>query len=266
MFLNSFEMNKSDLEHVYDRLVRFNPVILKGYLSALLNFATFLEENKLEGVRPKVLSSTTETLLPHNRKYMQKIFDAPMFDQYGCVEVSAISYECAKHNGLHVNQEHVICEILNDNNLPVVNESGNIIATDLDNHVMPFIRYENGDCATRSEIKCTCGVKHPLMKSIEGRSTDTITLNNGRSVHGVFFTDIFYELGILANEVQKFQIYQKTPGKIECRLECKKPLGEIIKNKLIDNLYVFFDAVEYIETRRLDNESNGKYKYIIRDF
>ena len=37
-----------------------------------------------------------------------------------------------------------------------------IVATDLDNFIMPFIRFENGDMATLSEQKCSCGINQPL--------------------------------------------------------------------------------------------------------
>ena len=74
---------------------------------------------------------------------------------------------------------------------------------------MPFIRYENGDIATTTNKKCICGVNQPLMNSIEGRTTDTITLKNGSTVHGVFLTSVFYELDLFAKEIQRFQAIQQ---------------------------------------------------------
>ena len=111
LYINWFKINISDLPKIYSNLVKFKPVILKGYLSALLNLASYIEENELVGLKPKVLSTTTETLLPHNRKYLEDVFKASIFDQYGCGEISGIAYECSMHNGLHVNQEHVFQKI-----------------------------------------------------------------------------------------------------------------------------------------------------------
>ena len=263
LVLNSFNMNEETLESFYNSIIEHKPAILKGYLSSLLEFAKYIDENNLNFINLKAISSTTETLLPHNRQYLEEIYRAPIFDQYGCGEISAISYECAKHNGLHIHQEHVICEVLDDMDNPIMNSTGRIIVTDLDNLVMPFIRYENGDLATLTNVKCTCGVNQALMKSIEGRSVDTIILKNGSKVHGVFFTDIFYEIGILADMVQKFQVYQEISGEIDFRIQCTTALDEKLRQKLIDSLKVFFNKVNYSEHKVLSTETNGKFKYII---
>lgn len=136
--LNSFNMNEETANIYYNTISKQNPYLLKGYVSSLLDFAQFIENNKWEFNKLKAISTTTETLLPNNREYLERVFKVPIFDQYGCGEISAISYECSKHNGLHINQEHVICEILDTQNSPLLNQPGRVIATDLDNYVMPF--------------------------------------------------------------------------------------------------------------------------------
>jgi phenylacetate-CoA ligase len=258
-------MNEETANIYYNTISKQNSYLLKGYVSSLLDFAQFIENNKWEFNKLKAISTTTETLLPNNREYLERVFKVPIFDQYGCGEISAISYECSKHNGLHINQEHVICEILDTQNSPLLNQPGRVIATDLDNYVMPFIRYENGDIATLTDEKCTCGVNQPLMKSIEGRSIDTITLNNGSKVHGVFFTDILFEIGMLSSEFQKFQIVQNKIGSIEFRLETQKTIDNKKKEQLNLSLSRFFDSVDYVEVLKLKNEPNGKFKYIINN-
>ena len=57
------------------------------------------------------------------------------------------------------------------------------------------------------------------MDSIDGRLIDTVVLKDGNEVHGVFFTDILYELNILNDNFPRFQILQNEPGKIEFRIE-----------------------------------------------
>jgi len=262
IIINSFEMGPKDLLKVYRKLIKFRPVILKGYLSALMKLAIFIDSNSLAPVTPTVVSTTTETILPHQRKYLEKIFKAPIFDQYGCGELSAISYECSKHNGLHINQEHIICEILDSDNQPIIGTTGRVIGTDLDNYVMPFIRYDNGDMAAKSDIKCSCGVNQPLMNSIEGRTSDTITLDNGSSVHGVFLTDIFYELDIFANHIQRFQAVQRYPGQLQLFLETSITLDLEIIKKLKNKLLLFFSDVVIDQIEEIPCEENGKFRYI----
>lgn len=265
IILDSFNINEKMANTYYKAILKLNPFLIKGYVSSMLDFAKYVDKNKWTFASLKAISTTTETLLPSSRKYLEQIFKVPVFDQYGCGEVSAISYECSKHNGLHINQEHVICEILDKENNPIINQSGRVVTTDLDNYVMPFIRYENGDLATLTDKKCSCGIKHPLMKSIEGRAIDTVTLNNGIKVHGVFFTDILFEIGMLSNEFSKFQVIQNKIGSIKFRLEIQNPLVFEKKEKLLKSLSKFFNNVELIEEKKIRKESNGKFKYIINN-
>ena len=260
--IDSFKLNQQTMPFVYTKLVNHHPSLLKGYLSSLVNFAEFIEKKQLTFPKLTALSSTTETLLPHNRVYLEKVFNAPIFDQYGCGEVSGISYECSKHKGLHINQEHVLLEILNEENVSIKQNVGRVVVTDLDNYVMPFIRFDNGDMAKLSPHKCTCGVNQPLMDSIEGRAIDTIQLKDGTKVHGVFFTDILYELNILTDKVQRFQIVQSKAGEISLNIEKGSGFDNNSKSLIKNSLMQYFYSVTIIVSNRIENEENGKFLYV----
>ena len=248
--INSFRLNKENMSRVVNKINSARPAIIKGYLSSLLFLAEYMEENNLElTYTPVALSSTTETLLPHHRIFLEKVFRAPMYDQYGCGEVSAIAYECPHHNGLHITQEHVITEIVDENGIPV-SHSGNVIVTNLDNYIMPFIRYLNGDVATPSVKECSCGVNQPLLVSVDGRSGDTITLKDGAKVHGVFFTDILYEKGILSDRIQRFQVYQIVSGEIEFRIESHVAADEALDTMIYNALKKYFNRVDIVRKAR----------------
>ena len=263
LILDSFNMTEQVAISYYKKISRRTPYLIKGYTSSLLEFANFVEKYGWTFPKLKALSTTTETLMPSARKYLERIFGVPVYDQYGCGEVAAISYECNAHMGLHVNQEHVICEILDADDRMVVGKSGRVVVTDLDNFAMPFLRYENGDYATLSDEKCSCTVNSNLMKSIEGRSTDTITLKNGQKVHGVFFTDIFYELGIFSHDFPRFQIRQDSLNYIDFLLETSYPLDPSIKEKLQTVLCHYIENVNFQEVTKIAPESNGKFRYIV---
>lgn len=261
--INTFSINDKSTPAVYSQIIKYNPIILKGYLSAIILIAKYMQKNKLQPNKNlKAISTTTETLLPIYRDLLSQVFSVPVYDQYGCGEVPAISYECTKHNGLHINEEHVYLETLDDNNDEIINNKGRIVVTNLDNFVMPFIRYENGDTGTLLSEKCSCGLNSQLMGSIDGRTIDTIELINGSKVHGVFFTDILYELGINTNLISRFQIYQYESGGIEISLETDKQ----IPSDLIDNLKLelakFVKSVSVKIVSHIPNEINGKFRYI----
>lgn len=260
--INAFEMTEKGMEELAIKMKRHNTILIKGYVSSLLQFADYVSDNNISFPNLKAVSSTTETLLPHNREYLMCVFKVPIYDQYGCGEVSAISYECSHHKGLHVNLEHVICETLDKNNRPLINKSGRVVVTDLDNYIMPFIRFDSGDNATLNEFTCDCGVKQPIMESIEGRSSSTVTLKSGVQVHGVFFTDIFYELGIDTKRFQRFQLVQYKDHSVELKIESISKLNTFELTKLKNALGRFLDKVEIMSVKKIETEPNGKFLYI----
>lgn len=259
---NSFRINREILPDVISKLNRMKPVLLKGYLSSLIFLAGYMNE---KGIRlsftPEAVSSTTETLLPGDRKVLETTFNAPVYNQYGCGEASAIAYECSHHKGMHLTSEHVIVEILDDNGQPSKGR-GNVVITNLDNFIMPFIRYCNGDVATMADTKCSCGVTSPLLSSVDGRACDTIVLRDGSRVHGVFFTDILYEKEIFTDKIRRFQVYQDKPGEIEFRIESQHKSDMPTDTLLAEILERYFTRVRIRRTEMLENEPNGKFRYI----
>ncbi len=261
--LNSFNMSEKSMDSFYRQMMKYDPVLIKGYVSALIGMATYMKKNNLPANKSlRALSGTSETLLPIYRQLLESVFGVEVYDQYGCGEVSAISYECTAHKGLHINEEHVIVETLNDLDEPVTGCEGRVVVTSLDNKIMPFIRYDNGDIATLLPGKCSCGITSHLMSHVEGRTTDLITLIDGSKVHGVFFTKLLAESGITTDIIDRFQIYQHLSGETDIRLETKKRIPENLIDKLDKNMHRFLNKVAIMVVDHIENEENGKFKYI----
>jgi phenylacetate-CoA ligase len=131
---------------------------------------------------------------------------------------------------------------------------------------MVFLRYENGDVATIGSRVNSDGVIQPVLKEILGREKDTIILKNGSPVHGVFFTDIFYELNNKSlNLISRFQVYQNNPGQIIFKIESKVAIPEDSLLLLKSSLEKFFNSVEIKIFDRLPVADSGKFKYIVSD-
>jgi len=158
--------------------------------------------------------------------------------------------------------EHVICEVLGSGGDEVMNEDGLVIATDLDNYTMPFLRYDTGDIARKSDEPCSCHVNQPRLLSIQGRLADVITLYNGQVVHGVFVTTLFHELGIHTDVISRFQAIQRRPGEIYLLLESDNQDAQLHLNKLYQELIKHFSKVQVKIVGKINNEPNGKFRYI----
>jgi len=63
--------------------------------------------------------------------------------------------------------------------------SGEIVVTHLATSDFPFIRYRTGDVGTLSSERCACGRGLPLLKEIQGRSTDFVVVADGTLLHGL---------------------------------------------------------------------------------
>lgn len=261
---NSFNMNEETLPRIMKIIQKRHPKFIKGYVSALLQLANYIEDINHKFKYPIAISTTSETLLPHLREYLKKIFHCDIYDQYGGGECESIAFECSKHNGLHITSEHVFLEILDDNDNDMKTGIGRVVVTDLDNYAMPIIRYENGDAAEFQTKYCTCGINLPLLKAVYGRKADTITLANGSKVHGVFFTDILFELDTeQEKKVNRFQAYQEKPGEIEFRLESHYKIDDFFLKQLTQILNKYFNKVEINIYEKLEHDSSGKFRYVI---
>ncbi len=80
-----------------------------------------------------------------------------------------------------------------------------LVITHLENFVMPFIRYKIGDRGILSEETCKCGRGLPIIKSLEGRTSDMLVTPSGKKVHSLLFAYIMKDF----KGVQQFKIIQE---------------------------------------------------------
>jgi len=252
--------NTSDttIEKVINLLQQNNFTQIRSYPQFLYSVAQKLDSRGLH-FKIKSISTTAEPIMPEHRVLFKRVFDADVFDQFGCGEIGGIAYECSSHEGMHVAEERVILE---------TNQLNELIITDLDNYTMPFIRYWNADEAILSNKKCSCGRQSKLVKQIMGRTCDYIIGLNGEFLHWAYFWHLIFDSNIAKNRnLRKFQIVQDTKTKLLIRLIADKLAKEEmefitsdIKNRLGDIL------IEFSYESIIENTKSGKYRPVINKF
>lgn len=265
--INSFNLNENTIPGVLEKIEKYKPLFLRGYLSAFIQLAEYiLKKNIKLSYSPRAMSSTTETLFPAYKNLIEKAFGSRLYDQYGCGECNSIAFDAGDKNGLYLVPEHAHLDILDENNEPAGLNQGRFIVTNLDNYAMPFIRYENGDSGSFSEYDASSTIKLPALKQVLGRTADTITLKDGSKVHGVFFTDILNEL-FAENpaSIHRFQVVQQQAGKIEFRIEKNKTPDKEYLATLDTALRNFFTDVKLVTLPELPKDKTGKFRYILSD-
>lgn len=223
LYLDTACLSSVKFNSFNNELKRFRPKIIQAYSKSLALFAQYLDENKISAYQPESIITSAEMLSSQDRILIERVFGAPVFNRYGCREVSLIASECNQHNGLHIMAEGLYIEILQGDKLAQPGEVGRVIVTDLLNYAMPLIRYEIGDLAALDNSLCKCGRGLPRLKYIEGRSTEFIVGTDGRWVSGVFLATY-----LIAQRAQfgRLQLIQDNANQI-CIKICQPLVKEI---------------------------------------
>jgi phenylacetate-CoA ligase len=183
-------MTPEDMTGFHARLRSFRPSVMYAYPRALEEFARFLRDNGLAPLAFPQIICTAETLRPDQRETFERQFGAEVFNLYCSREHGCAAFECARHDGLHIDTGSVIVEILRDGEPAAPGVEGEIVVTDLLNYGMPFIRYATGDLAVAAPDPCGCGCALPRLSRLCGRTADVIYLPDGSSVAGIMLSDL----------------------------------------------------------------------------
>lgn len=265
--LSAFDMTPARIQQYLVEIRRIKPAILECYASAAARLARYMEAEGEKGLGARAVVSSGETLNATDRQLMEQVFESPIFNRYGCREFGAIAHECDAHEGLHLNMESFILEIVDENGMPARSlgdfgypKEGQIVITNLDNFAMPFIRYSMGDIGQMLEHseECKCGRQFVMIDHPSGRVVDYLETTSGKMISVHFFTLLFGENGTLFRD---FQICQRAPDKLAIQvvpnqLSAEKAYPSLerrIKEYLGDEVTVNFEAVDEIPL-----EPNGK--------
>jgi phenylacetate-CoA ligase len=230
---NAFALTRDRMEKFARTLNAWQPPLITGYASALETFAHFLFEQRQWRIRPRAVISSAEILTEEQRVVIESAFDAPVYNFYGSREVNNLAAECPACCGLHTNMLTRYLEIVDDEGKPLpAGTPGRVLVTDLVNTAMPFIRYENGDIASWAEQPCKCGRPFRLLEKIWGRSSDFIVTPDGKSIHGEFFTHLFYYI----REVQTFQVMQHALREVEVSVVLRPGVQDFDSKALLEQM------------------------------
>lgn len=258
----AISLRKELLNAYAKRMIGFEPRFIRGYPSSIYFFADFLKENAIDGIRPKAVLTTAEMLFPYQRKLISEVFQCDVLDGYGAFDGGTAAYECQEHSGYHMFIEKTVMEFVDDDGNQVAEgENGCIVATDLFNYAMPFIRYDTGDVGAYSSEECSCGRKLPLMKRISGRTTDILRFKSGVALSGPSLTLIFKDF-----DIRQYQVVQTDDDSIVIKMirgktysqKDTKRICQVFKDIAGSDVELTFEFVDYIQPTK-----SGKWKIVI---
>jgi len=234
-----------------EAITRLNPNVLDGACSsgALWLLAKEAEERGVHSIRPRVIFGTGDLIDRPSRNFIEKVFDAPYYDQFGTTEVDRTAWQCQERIHYHMDVDSVVMQFIDEDGQEVApGERGEIVFTSLFSYAMPFIRYGTLDIGVPVEDECTCERTLPLMKVVEGRSNSFLTFPDGHVIAPMSFIETLkaYEL---SKEIDQYRVVQKRKNLVE--LYVKKTNDEVdeetIRNRLIANILEGLTTAEKVD-------------------
>lgn len=262
--LDTLRVNPATMRAFLDRSAREHPRHLMGHAHSVYLLAAFALEEGRRDVRFDSVITTAMVLLPAERAVIERAFAAPVFDRYGCEELSIIAAECEAHDGLHLHAEGLIAEVLVDGRPAAPGEYGELVLTDLLNRGMPLLRYRVGDVSAMMEGPCRCGRTLPRLREVRGRTADFLVTPEGDRVFGISVLDTML---IHVPGIRQGQLVQERRDELRVRLVVDEERfaagGEA---RLLAELPRYFGpTMRYRVERvpRIDPEPNGKYRFAV---
>jgi len=216
----------------------------------------------LEPLGIKVAFVTSERLYDEQRETIASVFGCRVANGYGGRDAGFIAHECPV-GGMHISAEDIIVETLDESGRAVgADVPGEIVVTHMATADFPFVRYRTGDIGVLDKRACPCGRGLPLLKEIQGRSTDFVVASDGTVMHGLA---LIYAIRDLPG-IEGFKIIQHDRRRTEVLIvpgdsyerECETRIRGDFRKRLGTDVEVTISAVASIP-----REASGKYRYVV---
>lgn len=169
-----------------ERQIQFMQDLSSSALCCTPSYASFLADTLVasdltpEDIPLRVGIFGAEPWTDEMRTSIEKRLGIKAYDIYGLTEISGpgVAYECEEQNGMHINEDHFIAEIINPNTGEVLpeGEKGELVFTSIDKEAFPMMRYRTHDICVIKREKCSCGRTFIKMAKPMGRSDDMMII------------------------------------------------------------------------------------------
>ena len=162
-------------------MVDFGTTVLCCTPSYAMYLAEAIEE---AGLRDKIRLKSgvfgAEPWTENMRHAIENSLGIKAFDVYGLSEIMGpgVSFECECQNGMHVNEDMFVPEIIDPDTGEVLpeGEQGELVFTTLTKEGFPVIRYRTRDICSLNYEQCECGRTFVRMNKPTGRSDDMMII------------------------------------------------------------------------------------------
>ena len=245
------------------------------------SYSLHLAETARElGVEPKTLGLKwglfgSEPWSEEMRGEIEKQWGLVATDNYGLSEVMGpgVAGECLERQGLHINEDHFLIEVVDPNTLEPVEPGaeGELIITPLTKEALPLIRYRTRDISKINLEPCRCGRTTARMERVRGR-TDDMLIIRGVNVFPSQIESVLMEIEGTAPHYQLIVSKRGYLDELEVQVEIAEKfftgkfsdlerLTRTIEERLASTLQISA-KVKLLEPKSLER-SEGKAKRVV---
>ncbi|MGQ9529887.1 MAG: phenylacetate--CoA ligase family protein [Candidatus Bathycorpusculaceae bacterium] len=185
------------------------------------------------------------------RERIEELLGLEAFDIYGLSEVigPGVSVECPQHDGLHIQEDHFLPEIVDPKTGEKLEEgkTGELVLTTLTREATPVLRFKTGDITFLKNEECSCGRTLVRMGRVYGRADDMI------KVRGVKFWPKTVEHALLnvKGASENYELIIERPEELDTmtlRLEPSKETFESAGGDLSKLQSLIMEVEEHVKS------------------
>jgi phenylacetate-CoA ligase len=239
------------------------------YLSIFpTNLDALLDRCEKSGIRfsnLREVQTRGEALSTNVRARCDEVLGVPLNDLYGVTEFGYVAMQCPDTSNYHVQSEHLLVEVLDDDGNSVAPGSmGRVVITDLHNFAMPLIRYDVGDLAVVGST-CSCGRGLLVLEKILGRTRSLFVLPSGDK-YMPLYSDALFELKKNIPGIEQTKLIQRTRRDVTMRMVVSQALSGTEESRVIKEMTIalgghFELQLEYVDD--IPRAASGKFEEAI---
>jgi len=258
--VNVYSLSDKNIKEDYKNIEKFRPTYIRGYTSGVLEFARLLDKNRLifKKAKFKVAIVTAENLFDHDRRFIEKVLNCKVANEFGSAEAGLFAYECPS-GSMHIYEEANL--IFND-------EDSSAYMTEFFNDSMPLINYKNDDKIIITDDRCECGRTLRVIKDLIGRESGYIKKPDGTMLNQGILIAIFIgmqEEGY-KEAIKKFKVMQKG-NNFDVYIVPMKNYNDnaenYVKKKMCSVIGENINIKIHIKDK-IEREKSGKLRYFVR--
>jgi phenylacetate-CoA ligase len=260
--ISTNDITPAHIDAIAEIIRRRNLRAIYGYSSSVFSLARYLSDRRC-APKMEYAISIAEGLLKHQRDYISEVFGGPVYQDYSASECMRMGFECRCRNGYHMDLYNYYFEYLDGSRYTKKDSVGEIVVTNLNNYVFPFIRYRIGDLGEPCHGICRCGVPLPIMRTLCGRPSDLITTPAGKDIPVHLFT-VFFEY--LDRYVRQFQVVQSARDALVIRIVPAEQMTDGLRGHIEEGIRDFVGRSMAVQVAYVDEipiEATGKRRLMV---